>query len=252
MVTFRNYLKADLYKFSHSKIIISHLIIPVIGIILMIAYFAISSLGELEKISAYMQIISIAFPLIISMVITMVYEQEEEAKGFQYFLSTASKRYVPHTSKLVLLIIFGMVSTLISIVGFGIIFNILSEQNISVIFYIKEAVIIFISNLPIYVIQYLVAFSFGKGAAMGLGVIGTLITALMLTGLGDGIWFILPWGYSIRLSSYFFQYEMMNNCNLAVQSEVNIAIISIILFIITGIVSLIVFSNCWEGKKESY
>ena len=52
-------------------------------------------------------------------------------------------------------------------------------------------------------IQYLVVFYFGKGASIGIGIIGSLISALMLTGLGDGIWQVIPWAYSMRLSSYF-------------------------------------------------
>ena len=105
MTSFKNYLNADLYKFLKSKISISHFLIPIIGLILMLAYFTLSSWSEIEKVSAYIQVISMAFPLIISIVITMAYEQEEEA-GFQYFLSVPNKRYIPHISKLFLLFLF--------------------------------------------------------------------------------------------------------------------------------------------------
>lgn len=247
---FKNYLKTDWYKFFKSKISISHLLIPIIGLILILSYFTLSSWSEIEKISAYIQVISMAFPLIISIVITMVYEQEEEATGFQYFLSTPNKRYIPHISKLFLLFFFGLVATIISIVGFGVLFNIMEKENFSIMFYLILAALMFVSNIPLYMLQYLVVFGFGKGASIGIGIMGSLVTALMTTGIGDGLWCILPWGYSIRLSSYFFQYEVTNNLKWILQSEVKLAMIS--LSVITGIsvIILIIFSVYWEGKKE--
>ncbi len=250
MIPFKNYLKTDYYKLWKSPIGIIHFFIPIVGLILMLAYFNLSSWDQLEKVSAYIQVISMAFPLIISIVVTMVYEQEEEAKGFQYFLSAASKRYLPHISKLFLLFIFGVVSTIISILGFGVIFNFIDKEYISIMFYLKEAAIVFISNIPLYMIQYLVVFYLGKGSSIGMGIIGSLVTALMITGIGDKIWFVLPWGCSIRLSSYFFQYEITNNWNLALRGEIKLAIASLIFFTVIAMISLMIFSNFWEGKKE--
>lgn len=251
MIPFSNYLKTDWYKFGKSKIIISHFLIPIVGVTLMLLYYTISSWSQLEKIFAYIQVISMSFPLIISIIVTMVYEQEEEATGFQYFLSVPSKRYIPHISKLFLLITLAMVSTAISILGFGAIFKFTGKSDISILFYLKEAAIIFISNIPIYILQYLVVFSFGKGPAIGMGIIGSLITPLMATGIGDGIWILLPWGYSIRLSSYFFQYEITNNWSFTLQGELTSAIILIMVYIMIGIFSLVIFSNYWEGRKEN-
>lgn len=249
MTSFKNYLNADLYKFLKSKISISHFLIPIIGLILMLAYFTLSSWSEIEKVSAYIQVISMAFPLIISIVITMAYEQEEEA-GFQYFLSVPNKRYIPHISKLFLLFLFGIVATMISILGFGILFNFIDKDKFSIIFYFILAVIMFISNIPLYMLQYLVVFYFGKGASICIGIVGSLVAALMITGIGDGLWFILPWGYAIRLSSYFFQYVITNKLNLILQSEVKLAIISLITFTAISITILIIFSRYWEGRKE--
>lgn len=246
MISFKNYLKADLYKFIKSKIVISHFLIPVIGLILMLAYFTLSSWSQSEKISAYIQVISMAFPLIISIVVNMVYEQEEDA-AFQSFLSNPSKRYIPHISKLFLLLILGLTSTLISILGFEILFN---KEIFSIMFYLKLAMIMFISNIPLYMLQYLVVFNFGKGASMGIGIIGSLVTALMITGIGEGLWFILPWGYSIRLSSYYFQYKITNNLNWILESDFKLGVISLIAMILIEITTIIIFSSQWEGKKE--
>ena len=249
MVSFKNYLKTDWYKFLKSKIIISHIVIPIIGLILMLTYFKLESWSEVEEVSGYIEIISTSFPLIISILITMVYEQEEEA-GSQYFLSTPNKRYIPHISKLFLIFFFGIIATMISMLGFGLSFNIMGKDNFSMMFYFILAVIIFTSNIPLYILHYLLVFSFGKGTCMGIGIIGSLVAALMATGIGDGLWYILPWGYSTGLSLYFFKYEITNDLSLMLHSEVKLAIISVITVIVVSITLLRILSVYWEGKKE--
>ncbi|MEG1312415.1 MAG: lantibiotic immunity ABC transporter MutG family permease subunit [Romboutsia sp.] len=249
MIPFKNYLKTDLYKFVKSNIVISHFLIPIVGVIIMLEYFTLSSWSQTEKVSAYIQVISMAFPLIISILINMVYEQEEEAT-FIYFLLTPTKRYIPHISKLLLLLLFGLIATMISILGFGTLFTTIDAEILNIMFYLKLAMIIFISIIPLYMLHYFVVFNFGKGSSISMGVVGSLVTALMITGIGEGLWFILPWGVSIRLPSYFFQYKITNNLNWILQNEVKLGIMSLVAMIIIGIAIIIIFSNYWEGRKE--
>jgi ABC-2 type transport system permease protein len=98
-------------------------------------------------------------------------------------------------------------------------------------------------------IQYLVVFSLGKGASIGIGIIGSLVSALMLTGIGDGIWRVIPWGYSMRLSYYFVLY----NANILIQKdEIIQGIFIMIIFIAIIFISQLIFSNRWEGRRENY
>ena len=107
MPSFINYIKIDFYKFYHSKIIKVHFIIPVLAMIPFLSYYSVSPWNELDKVISYIQIISMSFPLIISIILNMVYEQEE-CGGFQYFLTTPNKKYLPHFSKLISIIILGL------------------------------------------------------------------------------------------------------------------------------------------------
>lgn len=249
MQNFINHIKVDFYKFYHSKIIKSHFTIAVLAMISFLLYYTISSYSELEKVKVYIQIISMSFPLVISIIVNMVYEQEEECGGFQYFLMTPNKKYLSHLSKLISILILGFVSTLIAILGFGIIFYFMGNQSIELDFYFKESIIIFGSNILLYMIQYLVVFSLGKGASIGIGMIGSLISALMLTGIGDGIWRIIPWGYSMRLSYYFVLY----NANiLTPKDDIIQGIFIMIIFIAIIFILQLIFSNRWEGRRENY
>ena len=44
------------------------------------------------------------------------------------------------------------------------------------------------NSVPLYLWQLILAFQFGKGVSIGAGIISGLISALMLTGLGDYVW----------------------------------------------------------------
>ncbi|MCH1966270.1 lantibiotic immunity ABC transporter MutG family permease subunit [Paraclostridium sordellii] len=245
MLHFFNYLKTDFYKFYHSNIIKLHLIIPIITVISFLSYYTISPWSELEKVIAYVQIISVSFPLIISIIVNIVYEQEEEA-GFQYFLGIADKKYFAHFSKLILMLILGLISTLIAILGFGITFHLMGNSLIEITVYIKESLIVFGSSILLYMLQYLVVFYFGRGASIGVGIIGSTISALIITGIGEGIWTLLPWGYSVRLSSYFVLYNLdILNKKVPIMQ----VIIMMIVFITIFLALQLILSNRWEGKQ---
>lgn len=248
MLILKNYLKSDFYKFYHSNIIKIHLIIPIITIITFLAYYTISPWSELQKIISYIQIISMSFPLIISVIVNMVYEQEQES-GFQYFLGIADKRYNAHISKLILIFILSLISTIITILGFGIIFYLMGNNLLGICFYLKQSLVMFASNIIIYMIQYLIVFYFGKGASIGLGIIGSLISALMITGLGDSIWILVPWSYSIRLCSY----TLLDISNIIfVKQQILQSIIIMIIYTCISLALLLSFSKRWEGRKENY
>ena len=248
MLILKNYLKSDFYKFYHSNIIKIHLIIPIITIITLLAYYTISPWSELQKIISYIQIISMSFPLIISVIVNMVYEQEQES-GFQYFLGIADKRYNAHISKLILIFILSLISTIITILGFGIIFYLMGNNLLGIGFYLKQSLVMFASNIIIYMIQYLIVFYFGKGASIGLGIIGSLISALMITGLGDSIWILVPWSYSIRLCSY----TLLDISNIIfVKQQILQSIIIMIIYTCISLALLLSFSKRWEGRKENY
>ncbi len=116
-------------------------------------------------------------------------------------------------------------------------------------FYLKQSLVMFASNIIIYMIQYLIVFYFGKGASIGLGIIGSLISALMITGLGDSIWILVPWSYSIRLCSY----TLLDISNIIfVKQQILQSIIIMIIYTCISLALLLSFSKRWEGRKENY
>lgn len=95
---------------------------PIIGIALL-SYYSFSKFDSINKVSGYIQVLSISFPLLISIVSSSVVEQEALAGNFKELLSTEYGRRKALISKVCLLLICGFCSTMLAVVGFATVFH---------------------------------------------------------------------------------------------------------------------------------
>ncbi|WKY44113.1 lantibiotic immunity ABC transporter MutG family permease subunit [Eubacteriaceae bacterium ES2] len=240
-------LKSDLYKIVHTPIWLLHLLIPLAAMMLFLSYYAISPWHETDKLSAYIQALAVVFPALIGIITSLLSELEQNAGSS--ILLTANAKFLPHASKILLLILLAMLSTLFALVGFGTAFIKMGYVTQNFLFYLETAVLLWASVLPLYLLHYIVSFHFGKGWSIGLGILGTLLSALFLTGLGDGIWPYLPWG----ITSRFAELLLISNLSDVPFLQYNDVIKSIInMLIVTSILTIIfVLSfNKWEGRQS--
>ena len=149
-------LNADLRKMKGTSVILAHLLIPIITSVIFLIYYFFSPWNENMKVIAFYQAIGAGLPVLIGIFTASVMEQEQ-------ILLTA--------------IIFG--------IGFGRIASSDIEIMKGCIF---AALLLWGSSVPLYLWQLILAFQFGKGVSIGAGIISGLISALMLTGLGDYVW----------------------------------------------------------------
>ncbi|TCO68687.1 lantibiotic protection ABC transporter MutG family permease subunit [Marinisporobacter balticus] len=112
--------------------------------------------------------LAMVFPLLIGIITGIASEQELEAGSFQMLLCTPSKKYIPHLGKLAVLLLFGIV------------FRAMGNVFLPISLYLKAAILLFLGNVPLYMLQYILSFAFGKGIGMGFGIIGSLLSALLL------------------------------------------------------------------------
>lgn len=246
---FDSSLKSDLYKLCHSPLLLLHFIVPMVGIILFVWYYSFSSWNEFDKLSAYIQILSVTFPVLIGIITSILSESEQKAGGFQMLLSTATPKYIPHITKLIWLVLFGFCSSFLALVGFGIGFSLIGYTTFKFLFYMKTAILLSISVLPLYFLHYTISFIAGKGYSLGLGIIGSLLSALFLTGLGDGIWTFLPWGINARFSETLLITYLMNIDFLQFNGMMQ-SVIFIFSYTILFLITLLLLSNKWEGRKS--
>ncbi len=247
-MSFISNMKSDLYKFIHSPLLYIHIFIPAVGVCLFLWYYSYSPWSGLNKLSGYVEALSICFPVLIGVITAMQADAEQKTADFQTILSVPAAKYIPHLSRLTILVLCGFCSTLISLLTFGWGFHQLGYTTFNLLFFIQSAILLSISVLPLYFLQYLISFICGKGSSLGLGIIGSLLSALLLTGLGDGIWFALPWGITARFSEALLIATAMHIDFFQVHGIIQ-SVISLILFsLLLIILSVIVFQK-WEGRK---
>ena len=123
-------------------------------------------------------------------------EQEASAGHFQEMLTATKMKILALISKFILLLIFGFGAILFSTVIFSLGFiEILHEELHDYKFYVIGASILFVSHVLLYIIHFIVSLAFWERGFIGLGIVGALLTALLLTGLGEGIWMFIPYGW---------------------------------------------------------
>lgn len=170
-----------------------------------LSYYSFSKFDSINKVSGYIQVLSISFPLLISIVCSSVVEQEALAGNFKELLSTEYGRRKALISKVCLLLICGFCSTMLAVVGFATGFHFLLGQNeIPFALYVEISFILFSCQIFMYIWHLFLNFRFSKGASIGIGIIDSLLAALMLTGMGDVIWKYMPCAWGARLCNYFW------------------------------------------------
>lgn len=244
-------IMADFQKIRRSQMLWIHIVVPIVTIILFLFYYSFSSASSLGKVLGYMEVLAIGFPLIIGIISANVVEQEGLAGHFQELLM-ARYKLMSFFSKLCMLLLMGFASLLIAVVGFVFGFQFFLEQNVfSTSFYVRMILILFSSQIFLYLFHILWSFRFGTGASIGLGISESLIAALMITGLGDGIWKWIPCSWAVRLCNYYMLWST-NNKNISIfmkefQSGVlTCFIMTVLLFFIGSF-----WFHYFEGRNEN-
>jgi len=228
-----------------------HVAMPIIGISLFLSYYSFSNLDSINKVPGYIQVLSIAFPLLISVVCSSVVEQEALAGNFKELLSTEYGRRKAFISKVCLLLICGLCSTILAVVGFAAGFHFLLGQNeFPISLYVVISLILFGCQIFMYLFHLFLNFRFSKGASIGIGIIESLLAALMLTGLGDVIWKYTPCAWGVRLCNRFFEYRLKPDSFQALQVDTEMGVAICICFTIIIIAFSLIWFSFYEGRKE--
>ena len=180
-----NTIKAANYQLVHSRLLLLHVIVPFLAIFIFCAYYSYSPWQEGDKALAYLQAVALIFPFLIAVTVTMLYERELHAGNFQVMISMPYAKWTSHAGNLASLMGAGFLACFIAGTGFGVIFYAMGNHLVPILFYARAAVLLFLSNLSVYLIQYMVCFSFGNGVSFAAGITGTLLSALLYMGLSD-------------------------------------------------------------------
>lgn len=208
MIELWYYVKSDFFKLRNSSFFWAHILFPISGVALVLLYAVFAAVSDINKIAVFFQIFAIAYPFVISIVCEITAGQEIRAGHCQNILALRS-RAKAILSKFLLLIVAGLFAILFSMVLFIALLPVTGTKLILPIFsLILLALILWSSNILLYVLYIVLAFRFGRTVCIGMGVVGSLLAALLQTGLGTGLWFVLSYGFGVRFTDFALRFAL--------------------------------------------
>ncbi len=242
------YMKADYRKTRHTPLRAAHLAVPCVTAAVFLIYYAVTPWNAYSKVQAYFQIMGMGYPFLIGTFCAIVAEQEAFAGAYQMLLAVTDRK-AAFISKPVLLILFGTGSVILASVLFGTgYYFVLRQHVVRYSFYWIAAFMMAGCSIFLYVWHMFLALRFHKGASVGLGIAESLLSAVLLTGLGDGIWMFFPAAWASRLvctvmSSYSAEQMPHMDCRSDMWICGAVTAAAFILYVLWG--------ARWEGAKGS-
>ncbi|WP_289301270.1 lantibiotic immunity ABC transporter MutG family permease subunit [Sporofaciens musculi] len=202
---YRN-VRGEMWKMRHTLLKWLHLMIPLLGILVFLSYYSFSGWSDQGKVYGYMEVLSIVLPLIVSVVSAMSVELEEKGHFQALFTVTVYKRS-PLIAKWMVLWSMGFAAILLAVLGFGVCFGIQTGRTVlSVGEYLVLAVVLWLGSMNLYLLHLFLNLAFSKTISLCMGTVQLAVSALFLTGLGEGRWQFFPCAWGGRWSGYLLQY----------------------------------------------
>lgn len=196
---------------------------------------------------------AVILPLFIGLLCGIIASQEEEAGEFQVIRGGAISRITKYTSKTIMLVLTATFSVYFSISIFVLgLRYILDVSDIGYMIFFQGGLCIIAGSIILYLIHLFVSYAFGMGFSTLLGGIGLLVTALMITGLGDKVWKYTPWAWGVRFSEIIgiIHFEKLESEFISyLYDEMWIAILVLISSTMIVFFISIWWFNRWEGRK---
>lgn len=178
---------SEIYKMKNTALPIIHILIPVIGSGLFLSYYQVSMWGEKEQIVVLLEVMGIVFPFLISIVCARNIALEEN-NHFQIFLVNSSSRFCVLFSKCIVLQLMGFCAVFLCIGSFGFgQFFFLGQKGCTIINYVIIIITMWGGSLLQYPIHLYLNLRFSRSISMGIGVVQMLLSALLITGLGESV-----------------------------------------------------------------
>ena len=231
-------LRTDILKMKRLPIYYAHIVIPVLISAVFLAYYKICGWNEQTKVSGFYEAVGVGFPVLIGIFSANIVELEQNAGEYQNIL-TVKHKITAFLSKVIILNMFSLFSMILTTLIFSVGMNLSGSSNLFKLCF-TSAALIWLAGIPLYIWQMVIAFHFGKGASIGVGILGGLVSALMLTGLGDIIWRFIPAAWTARFPSV---YLMGGNEKVMI---INFSVVTL-----ASILYYVFWASRWEGRKIS-
>lgn len=238
-------IKGEVWKMRHTLLPWLHVLIPLLGIVVFLLYYRFAAWSDEGKVSGYIQVLSVVLPLVISVVCSMSVEAEE-GSHFQTFLGTSVYRGNPLFAKWIVLSGMGLGSILLAVTGFAAGYRLMTGRAVmSERVFLILAVILWLGSGSIYLFHLFLNLAFSKSISLCAGTAELLVSALFLTGLGEGRWQFVPCSFSGRWSGDLLLY-WNGRVSLAYLMK-SLEICAVVTVIVWGVI--LWWFHYYEGKK---
>lgn len=191
-------IRAEILKMRHTFLYPLHICIPVLGAAVFLLYCRLTGRSGIGPLSAYAEVIGVALPFMISIVCAGNICLEEE-NHFQVFPGGYTCRWKSFLAKITVLAGLGFLAIGAAVLLFGTGSGMIAGEYVfSQMQYLKLAAVLFLGSVPLYLEHLFLNLKFSKTVSECVGVAQFLLSALFLTGLGDGKWQFFPCTWSAR------------------------------------------------------
>ena len=108
------------------------------------------------------------------------------------------------------LLLLGAMGTLLALGSYLVGSYLYSGESFSgelLLFSVESVFILLGTQIAIYVIHFFLSLKRHKGVVIGAGIVESMLSALFLTGMGEGIWMYCPFAWGTQLLRYMIYYK---------------------------------------------
>lgn len=242
----RQIFKAENAKIRHSFLLYLHIAVLFLFPILLGLYYGSRKLtvAPASMITTFYEILAMATPIMISIVICLVFDREEKAGEFKNWLTEPFGKAKMIQGQLNYYWLWYVIEIIgISLIYYFLLVAIYHVSNISFLKLIATSIVFAFCGLAQYELTQIVALKWGIGGSLVMGFFGTVISLLSITSLLDIVWPIIPWAWQIRTIT-FWQANISGGLINFVALEYVCPLIMTVIIIFLGKN----YFDKWEGK----
>lgn len=186
------FTQSEFIKMRHTKLFWIHLLVPGAGAAAFLLYYTFAPWDAAAKVQAYVEALAVVYPFLAGLICSMSVELEEEG-NMQTFLIVSGRKCCAFIGKWLALNLSSLAACALAVLGFAAGYELMIGQNpIPLRYYMVSTLLLWLGQTVLYSVYLFLSLKYAKAAALAAGILGTVLAALMLTGLGDGCWPIIP------------------------------------------------------------
>ena len=199
--------KSEFIKMRHTKLLWIHVLVPCAGAAAFLFYYTFAPWSAAARVQAYVETLAVAYPFLSALACSMSVELEEEGR-MQTFLILCRKKRHAFLGKWLALNLCSLAASVLAVLGFAAGYTqMIGRSPYPPHCYFLSALLLWFGQTVLYTFYLFLSLRYAKAATVAAGIIGAVLAALMLTGLGDGCWPFIPCAWSGRWNSFLLLYE---------------------------------------------